>query len=545
MALASCGRGVTPNAGTSGVAGHATGTSGLAGSSGTSGTAGVSGAIADGGSTQAGTNGAGGDSARPGSSSGGNPDGAVGDGDAASAAARLVPWQVLADGTPPLVVGVFDTQEQVHCRFLPDEAGQLRCLPWGLAPLTETPWFSDSKCQNHVYQSDPMQGRIVPGRPVAAPLPRVDCQPKRYVVATLRVMASDEGLFAGATCAPMVQTQFGGYVNVTVDQVQAPDRWATVTEVDGPLLANRVRLRQVATADGTRFGNHLVDQTFGTPCTLESSADPSAAGLTCVPPLLSQSGREGADCTGSVLAWRAAACSDPAAIGTPSSELFSLGPQWTGPVSIQLHGCQLISGRSTLDGPDQFFERGPSLGTVGVASAALKAQGAGRFMMTGLLGPNGELVPIDDEIATPNDWLVPRYFDQQANTPCDPRWTPEGVVRCIPKSVMTSPTDLGIFFADAACKDTAYFCARADQGGCDGVPMTRSAIDANGETRITSLNSAQVVTTVYTFGQGGVGTCVTMPPNPSGASFFKAGSALPWTMYPELFEMNGRPSGAP
>ena len=66
-----------------------------------------------------------------------------GAGAAASDEPRLVPWQLQAEGSEPLVVGVFDRERQQHCGFVPDATGQLRCLPLTRGALELTRTFAD------------------------------------------------------------------------------------------------------------------------------------------------------------------------------------------------------------------------------------------------------------------------------------------------------------------------------------------------------------------------------------------------------------------
>jgi hypothetical protein len=502
--------------------------------------------------------GCGGSRASPPSGGAAGADGAAGAADAnassadaagAGGAPRLVPWQVQAEGSPPLVVGIYDAREKVHCRFLHDEAGQLRCLPWGLAPLTKTKMFSDPTCMQHVYQSDSTQGKIFPGRPVALPLPRLQCEPQRYAVGTLRVLPADATLYAGTPCAPIdaaVAAPTGGILDVGVEQTLPPDRWATGAEVDGPLVAGRIQIRQVATTDGTRFGDHLVDETFGKWCGLRPyGPDLSGEGPSCWPEfLIGGTDFEGADCTGTVRVWQSEACADPAGIAT-SGRRFALGPLWTGPVSFSAHGCNVVSD-GTPDGPYAFYELGAPLADMTIAGAEWWSTGSGRFVMRGLRGAAGDTVLLDNEIAPPNGWIVPRYFDTIANVDCDPRWTPEGLVRCVPKNAIVGPGNggLGDVFADAACQKSAFACPGFTGKPCGGAPVISTAVDANGETRAVSLNAAVDLTTVYRI----MPDLSCVPEDGTMLApytFFTVGGPLPWDAYPAFTEINGRASGAP
>jgi hypothetical protein len=172
----------------------------------------------------------------------GSPDGGLHE----DGAPRIVPWQLEAPGTPPLVVGAFDTKEGVHCRFLPDQNGQLRCLPSSQEPVAYSDRFADSACQQPVYQTTSARARVLAGRPTAVPLPRVGCEPRRYAVAMLEPRQDDgTPLFQQTPCAPLapgaphdpnVALQSSDEVDLVVVATVPPDRWATGTEVDGPLI---------------------------------------------------------------------------------------------------------------------------------------------------------------------------------------------------------------------------------------------------------------------------------------------------------------------
>jgi hypothetical protein len=407
--------------------------------------------------------------------------------------------------------------------------------------------FSDPTCQQRVYQSDSTQGKIFPGRPVAIPLPRLHCEPQRYAVGTLRVLPDGAPLYAGTPCAPIdtaADTPTGGIVDVAVEQVLPPEQWAMGTEVDGPLVAGRVRVRQIAAADGTRFDDHLVDETFGKSCLLRAyGPDLSGEGPSCWPDLLYQNaGFEGADCMGTVPVWRSEACADPAGIDMGGMR-FALGPMWTGPVSARVKGCNLVSD-GTPDGPYEFYELGAPLGDMTIAGAAWQAEGSGQFLLRGLRGAAGDTVLLDNEIAGPNGWIVPRYFDTIANVDCDPRWTPEGLVRCLPANVIVVAWGLAAIFSDAACQKPVLACPGFGNKACGGTPVISTAVDVNGETRAVSLNAAVDLATVYATTSDG--SCIPEPATMLAPyTFYTIGAPLPWDAYPALTEINGRASGAP
>ncbi|MDB4980219.1 MAG: hypothetical protein JWM82_971 [Myxococcales bacterium] len=449
-------------------------------------------------------------------------------------AKRLVPWQLEAEGAPPLVVGIYDAQEKAHCRFVPDEAGQLRCLPWGLAVLQETRIFSEPTCQKAIYEIDPTREAIVPGRAVAMPLPRRSCEPRRYGVGTLKTLAMDAPLYSGSPCARFERPDTTTSTFVTVDEAQTPARWVTGTEVDGPLLSGRVRVRQIETVEGARFDQRLVDESIQKPCHL--IGPPVAASPRCLPDVLyaTEDGREGTDCSGPAVI-RANACFAPAFIADYGLTTFNVvGTKWTGPVSAVAHGCGSVN-QTTLDGPDIFYETGP-VTPFQVAPLDLQTSGSGRLTLRGLRGEGDAFVGIDDEISAPAGWIAPRYADGTSQG-CDPVWTPEGLVRCLPTGFIAATVPLDFVFSDPACQHPAFTCP--SPASCDGVPVIFSSRDAHGETRPSALNAAKVVPGY----QWKDHVCVPAADFPYAV--FVPGAAIPWSTYLQLAELNGRASGAP
>ncbi len=456
----------------------------------------------------------------------------------AGAAPRLVPWQLETEGTPPLVVGIYDVKEKVHCRFLPDEAGHLRCLPWGLAELHETRMFSEPTCQKAVYEIDPTREAIVPGRAVAMPLPRRNCEPRRYGVGTLKTLAMDAPLYSGSPCVPVERPATTTSTFVAVDDAQTPVRWATGTEVDGPRLSRRVRVRQIETAEGARFDQRLVDESIQKTCRLIGPTE--AASPQCKPDILFTEGgtHEGSDCSGPAVI-RADVCSDPAFIADYGLATFHLlGTKWTGPVSAVAHGCGPVN-HSTLDGPDVFYETG-SVTPFELAALDLQTSGTEQLALRGLRGEGGAFVGIDDEIFGPAGWIVPRYVEAKTHQGCDPVWTPEGLVRCLPTFFIAATSTIDFLFSDPACQHAAFICP-LPATSCGGIPVIFSSRDAHGETRPSSLNEAKLVQ-----GYGWKdNVCVAFTGVDYPYDVFVPGTALPWDTYPQLAEINGRPSGAP
>jgi hypothetical protein len=457
-----------------------------------------------------------------------------------AAAPRLVPWQLETEGAPPLVVGIYDAQEKVHCRFLPDEAGQLRCLPWAVGLPSYAYAFSEPTCQRPVYQVSQGQGLALAGRPIATPLPRKNCEATRYAVGTVAILPATATLYGGTPCAPLDRADTSssvGFVNISAGAVESRERWATGTEVDGPTLSVRVRVRQVVAPGGTRFNQRLVDDDWKKPCTMQQYG----GAPTCWPQLISnQMEHEGTDCMGPPV-WFAWACENPAAIQIPGSggpNLFALGPQWTGPVSSFGHFCS-VGPLRTDDGPAVYFEKGARLDTT-IAAMEWRTTGQGRLVLRTVGNGDGPSVALDDEIAPPNDWIAPRYLDTSTHLDCDPRWTIEGRVRCVPTNVAVDQAPFGAAFADDQCKTPAYVCpSYASQ--CDGAVVMSTVVDANGESRASALTAARQLPGVYTLDAQGACAPGSFPP----FGFYVPGPALPWDTYPALTEVNGRASGAP
>jgi hypothetical protein len=451
---------------------------------------------------------------------------------------RIVPWQLEADGTPPLVVGSYDTREKVHCRFLPDEQGQLRCLPSSAAALDETTAFADPTCHTQIYATDPGQEATFAARPVAVPLRRTDCAPKRYVVATLKPLGVEAPRYAGTPCAPVDAATGAREGALVVDRTEPPDRWATGTEVDGPLLPGHLRVREILTADGALFEDHLLDETLGKRCDIDIDV---ASAHVCAPTVLQFSyAHEGTDCMGT-LAWEAPACADPSFIEDAETE-YAIGAKWTGPVSNVIHGCGTLQSNdlSTTDGPDVYYERGAPVDTYAPAVLDLEGVGTGRLALNGVKGGDGSVVILDDEIGAPSWWVSARYFDTVAVRDCDPIWTAEGLVRCIPSALM-DPTAVG-FFSDAACTIPAYYCQSSNGVRCDGAPVLSTTGTGSGLVHATSLHEAVVVTSTFKLSDDS--TCHAMQTQAPYMTF-SVGDVLPWDAFPLLAEVNGRSAAAP
>ncbi|HEX4405095.1 MAG TPA: hypothetical protein VH560_09725 [Polyangia bacterium] len=465
-------------------------------------------------------------------------DAGVGASDASTeigAATRLVPWQVEADGTDPLIMGIFDQQEKVHCQFLPDETGQLRCLPIALATFTQTAWFSDAACTKRIYTTALSGvGGSWTDRPTALPLPRVACAPNRYVVGTLKSLTAGAPHFGGTSCAAITPAPSPGYGlgEMTVVDVQTPDRWVTGTAVDGPRIGQRARVKMVEAPDGSRFTTDLFDEQWSRSCGLVANIDQ----VFCQVPTPMPVGVEGSQCAGKPV-WLVHACEDPPFLGGG----VAVGPQWNGPVTHSGHGCIGVPLGSTADGPNGFFEAGLLIGNgdVNMPSQPWLAKGTGRLRLRGLADDDGQVVTLPATVLWSElDTAViqgahARYIDSVANTTCNPIRTPEGLLRCVPTSIGLT-FDSG-FFADAGCTTPAFYCPNyADT--CAGALIMSASLDPNGEVRATALSSARMLPTV--FGGAPAGPCAPAPFTSPG--MFAMGADATWTQFPTFSEQNGR-----
>jgi hypothetical protein len=455
---------------------------------------------------------------------------------------RLEAWQLETEGAEPLVVGIFDTKEQTHCAFRPDTAGTTRCLPLPVSALELTTNFADSECRRSVYRAVQPAARAVDlaaGQSLTVPLPVEGCE-QRYAVAQLAPLTDTTPLFfdtgscrRSAAAANPVLADLGQAQDYVIDEVVAPERYVSGTAVDGPLLGERLRVRQIESGDGFRFTQQLFDETWQKPCSLSTQRD----ALGCMPSSLGDttSFHVDAQCEGQQL-WRSPSCSEPAFIGN-YGDFYALGELWAEPVFERGKGCRewTVPGSS-----DEFYTRGDALGNDAIATPAWAQAGSGRLQLRGLQGDDGELVVLSDALfdatTTPTvrySGSVPRYYDTSIASGCRPVWTTQGDVRCVPETAIVDPY-VYFFSVDAECDQPALFCPRAE--GCVGVDVISMAYDENGEYRAVSRNAGKAVAGDMVFGMQN-GEC--RPQGPAGVQFFDVGEQLSWDDYPQLGEVNG------
>jgi hypothetical protein len=465
--------------------------------------------------------------------------GAGGAGGAASGGApRLVPWQLQPDGSEPLVVGIYDTQEHMHCQFLPDSHGVLRCLPETLTSALLTETFADPQCLQPIYQVDAAPASGAVGRLVSLPQAPLDqvCAAPGYIVGQASLVADGAPTYGGEPCVPQGMETLPAMTSLTVDSIVAPERWATGSLVEGPELAGQVHLQRVVSDDGASFDAQLVDERWSTACALVDSAPPY-----CVPKSLSTFTTLFSDAACLQPIWRLPQCfASFIGNGFPGSVSFGLGAPFSDPVYTNgggHGGCRLNQSPPPPAPPERFFEKGPPLSGDVIAQVQLQAAGSGQLQLQGLRGTSGELVPIANWLAA-----APRFHDTVAAADCNPIWTPEGLVRCLPSNAFIYDAYAAsfAFYADDKCSELAFTCNASL--GCGGTVAVFTAPDARGERAAVSLRATVPVTSGL-YMPAADGTCAPLPPG--AASSFTLGDALPWELYPAIAEQNGRTPSTP
>ena len=422
------------------------------------------------------------------------------------------------------MLGIFDTQEKTRCRFVSDETGQPRCLPLAPPSLAETGSFLDAGCTKPVYQIQASEPALKsPGQLVALPMPRkTPCGPVLYKVGTLSVLTPDTPVFGPVACAPGGLFPQDGYAFASAE-TSAPDRWASGTVVDGALVGGRLRVVQLQAADGARFDDHLVDTRWSKPCDLTATMG------QCLPPVLAAVSKDFSDDQCTTPLARESGCDAAFIASNATLPARAIGAPWTGAVFLKT-GSLCRAETTAGAGASSFFTIGPALDGDPVMPIKWIENGAGRLQLRELGGQTGPSVPVANTLSWSSHVIVEaRYFDTVAGETCNPVWTPEGLVRCIPTSTQASFAGL---FADATCKTPGYLCYDAD---CATRPMMDLDGDLTTGYRALSIHMIASVPTVFTM----VGATCT--PNLSGAAFiFGATTPVPWEKFPALTEINAR-----
>jgi hypothetical protein len=454
---------------------------------------------------------------------------------------RLQAHQLEADGTEPLVLGIFDTRKHAECEFLLDSEGQLRCLPLRVQSLRLWETGDGHEDQNCAYLGDPAVLKDFKLRPVSLPLPRHGCE-QRYVVASISISTEPgpPGYSVNNVCAEEPPA-FGGpvYTPVTIYSVLPPEEWVAATRVDGPRLSERLRLGQFSGEDGSTFDDQVHDEKWGTGCTLAGTADSQQA---CVPPSLPFDTRVFADDACTTPLWTQPACAPETYISAGSDSLGqhparALGEPYTGQLyGIQGHGSRVCTPRaadSGRTGTAVYYQGGQAVEEPW-APFSWQLQGTGRLQRRGVTGADGTFIPVDD-------WLIrepSRYHDTVTGADCNPVRTAGAGTRCVPTGVLLDPTgyDYG-FYADAQCSVHAYFCYLE---GCDIGRAVVMETAEGGERLATSLVHTTRLMSAYN--KTPEGACVF---NPAAGNVVTLGEPASWDELPQLTERNGPASSAP
>jgi hypothetical protein len=258
-------------------------------------------------------------------------------------------------------------------------------------------------------------------------------------------------------------------------EVVPPESWVAGDEADGARLSERLRVTDIATADGARFADHLIDDHWNQACTLE--------GDRCWPPYVEPNWAflfSDDKCTSPVFA-SPDRCVPPVLVRESGGrDLFALGPRWPGPIFRGTKGCLPEGSGNATDGP---FTKGGQLGADAVAGARIVEYGTGRLQGFGLRAV------LDGEITSLPRTLLPyqRFRDATTGADCEPVWTREGEIRCLP---VNTPNTLALgmpVFADAACTQPAFVCNTGPT--CAGQPVVTFRFDARGERRDAQLHA--------------------------------------------------------
>ncbi len=448
-----------------------------------------------------------------------------------SSNSRLEAWQLEAEGAPPLVLGsrFWDTQQQVFCSFVHAENGELRCFPDVPANHSYSDTYADPECKKDIawiYQAD---GQKPAARPWAQPLlpqaPALPCEPTRYQA--LRPISEDNPWFRiGANgCQQVSDPPVPLQLKMVVD---APENWQLGTERDGPRLTNRLHAVQVTMADGGGFVTRFVDERWKVSCTLSRGA----MGVECRSPTTSaRYGALFADDACQVDLVAGEKCQEPG-FGIYNGAAYALGAPFAGVFFEHRAGAQACQVAGATDNASAagilFFRKGAPLTAAETAPMPVRegTLGSGRLRLRGLVDETGALLAIGAPTFPSGSYP---YFDSVANEDCQPLWTPDGHVRCVPASVaLLSPGK----FSDSDCKQVAFSC---DKGAaCDTQKVVFGQRDTYGRTVVSvafATSTRLDKTDVYVLNSV---RCTLSGTAVAGMSL--PTSALSWELFPTLKE---------
>lgn len=436
---------------------------------------------------------------------------------------RLKHWQLETDGTSPLMLGITDPEHNVHCVFLHDSEGTLRCLPQPV-DLAESrdadgkPLHPD--CPTPVFIMERPAAEALAGKLISRALPRPTCEPQRYATHVVK-LASDLGN-TPECFAP--NNPDDGWLELTITPALPDDTWQSGTEIDGPaLVGGRLRIKQFESADGARFFSRIVDEGLGggtcslTPYTL----------TPCLPPHTKPWYFSDEHCQQPL--GRAPTCETPVYAETLTMKL-ALGKEYVGSVWNQPHGgCYAWSSLPDTP-PARFFELGEALPPEFFGELHWQFSGQGRVEQNGLLGEDGAIHFVDAAFKE-----RPPYRDGRTNKECYPTIAPDGVRYCLPEDIpdinaYPANPDAKLLgpYVDAACTTLAYACF----GDCTTAKMSeaRSGV-ARSATAVYALHE---LPTAYHFDGA---NCTEVPPD-GVTRYFEIESERPWTDWPALREAN-------
>jgi hypothetical protein len=455
---------------------------------------------------------------------------------------RLVRWQLEADGTAPLTLGIFDQTRGEHCSFVLDREGTLRCLPLPATTVELQLNYADAACTQPIYYAPyAKNAQVLLDRSVAVPLPSEGCE-TRYAVGTLKEIPPTQRFYRSATgCVALgPPAQEEGSHDFVLEREADPQGWVSAKEIDGPLLGDRVRLRRFATDDQGEFDAQLVDERWDKPCTVMDATDAPTCNVATLPNHSNY--YVDSKCQGEHL-WPATTCPEPAYIGDFgfSGEKSTLGALWDGPIFSQGKVCEPAD--TSYEGQEGYWQRGEPLGPDAIATVGWTDEGTGRLRLVGLRADDGSLQVISDALfggsSLGRSSHTPRFQDSQLDVGCRPIWTPDAGVRCVPSTTLVDPYTY-LMFADADCTDPAYLCTVPED--CPYSDLVTMAYDDNGEYRAVSRRAAVRLSGEPIYSLAG-GKCTRNEPTATPL-YLRAGAELPWDEYPQLLEQNGRAPGA-
>jgi hypothetical protein len=445
---------------------------------------------------------------------------------------RLEAWQLEADGAPALPLGGFwDTREQVACQFRLAVDGVLRCLPEIPDGHSATDTFADPQCQQTIFVAFRSDGKAASSHPWSVPISGASCEPVRYQA--LRPIPADSLMYrvgdTGTGCRRIAPGELSFSQLMMV--ADTSDRWEPGTESDGPRLSARLHTTQIATSDGVRFVNRVVDDRWKVDCTLYPAG--VAATVECRPPTVNATGSFFVDDTCMTTELIGVhGCGPAPALILRSSTRFALGAQFAGTLfEHQKQGC-LMEMTPPPDGPNgtRFYLVGEPAGADAIAAARRGTAGTARFRLGGLLGENDALIRIGADLYPYGGGA--RYFDSVANEDCSPVWTPDGDVRCVPASVsiITQP----IYFTDAGCTKPSFYCNKGE--ACDTQRVILTKRDTRGRIVATAAYATSTRLAKTNLYSGNPGSCSQVGANVLDNS--APGTALSWDTFPTLHERN-------